>query len=73
MNLKHKLWSVIAILLSFLITLTGCRNQVVEKVGVLPDRSTELIVHNTENEETEVKANHGMYIMRTKFSFTPLK
>ena len=56
MNLKHKLWSVIAILLSFLITLTGCRNQVVEKVGVLPDRSTELIVHNTENEETEVKS-----------------
>ena len=55
MNLKHKLLPLTVLILSFSLLLSGCHNQVVEKVGVLPDRSTQLVAHNTENEETETE------------------
>lgn len=51
--MKPKFSYLTALLLLFTLLLSGCRNQVVEKVGVLPDRSTQLIAHDTENEEAE--------------------
>jgi len=42
----------LALVLSMLFPfLTGCQNQIVEKVGVLPDRPTQFVAHNTETEE----------------------
>ncbi len=44
---------VLLMLTSFLISsLIGCRRQVIEKVGVLPDRPTQFIAHNAETETT---------------------
>lgn len=49
--MKHKFFRVMALLLVLLLSLTNCRNQVVEKVGILPDRSTQLVAHNSEDPE----------------------
>ncbi len=49
----------LTLLLAFWMLLTsmiGCRQQVVEKVGVLPDRPTQFVAHNT---ETEAEAPEG--------------
>lgn len=49
--MKHKSFRVLTLLLVLLLSLTNCRNQVVEKVGILPDRSTQLVAHNSEDPE----------------------
>ena len=53
MKVNVKLLRPLVLLLLFslsLAPLTGCRRQVVEKIGVLPDRPTQFIAHNTEAE-----------------------
>ena len=55
MKYKIQILRYVALLMltSFLISsLIGCRKQVVEKVGVLPDRPTQFIAHNAETEAT---------------------
>ena len=55
MKYKIQILRYVALLMltSFLISsLIGCRKQVVEKVGVLPDRPTQFIAHNAETETT---------------------
>ena len=55
MKCKIQILRYVALLMlaSFLISsLIGCRKQVVEKVGVLPDRPTQFIAHNAETEAT---------------------
>lgn len=51
--LCRRRFSVLLALVLLLGALGGCRSQVVEKVGVLPDRPTQFMAHNTENESTE--------------------
>ncbi len=52
MKFEHRLLRRLTLLLAVLMLLTGCRQQVVEKVGVLPDRPTQFVAHNSETEET---------------------
>ena len=55
MKCKIQILRYVALLMltSFLISsLIGCQKQVVEKVGVLPDRPTQFIAHNAETEAT---------------------
>lgn len=55
MKCKIQILRYVALLMltAFLISsLIGCRKQVVEKVGVLPDRPTQFIAHNAETETT---------------------
>ncbi len=50
-RLLHRL--MLLIVFSMLLTsLTSCRQPIVEKVGVLPDRPTQFVAHNPETEET---------------------
>ena len=49
MNRTNLVFCLIAALLLSL--LTGCQPKVVEKVGVLPDRTTQLVAHQTDEEE----------------------
>ena len=53
MNCNSKLLRRISLLLLIslcAVFVSGCRRQVVERVGVLPDRPTQFVAHNTETE-----------------------
>lgn len=47
---RRRCGAVLLLLVMLLAALTGCRRQVVEKVGVLPDRPTQLTTHTTDEE-----------------------
>ena len=50
---RRKLLTLLFLLVSFLlVSLAGCHHQVIEKTGVLPDRPTQFVAHNTETEVT---------------------
>ncbi|MBQ7017158.1 MAG: hypothetical protein IJN10_09420, partial [Firmicutes bacterium] len=56
-NISKRRYITLLLLFSLFSTvLCGCRRQIVERIGVLPDRPTQFVAHNT---ETEVETQEG--------------